>query len=420
MTNLENSSVQISYVTIFFPILEDEKRTLGNTSNADLIAKINRLEEDLRVSNEVARRLQLETEGADRKKPPPLGNIGKSTSADGRITRASLIRSGSQEDPQQLLRDLQDSIEREADLREQLKFAEEEGDQLRAKVSRIEDENETLALQVKRMANKAKTRRPSPTAPTRRGKSESPLERDEGISDEEDPAELRLQLELNEQETSVLRRKIEDLEKDNLNSKKKIKELEEKLETKGRESPMSKITRPRSEPGVRDPLNEKKMQVMDDEISELRKKIIEKDRDVERLEAEMSLLKGTKGKNSVQKSRSLDAATEQQNLDIKRQLQVIEQEASVLRQKVQKLEAENEKLGTENKKMQLQVARSKASSRDNLSNGDKSALEKIEKERDELANKLKKILEDSVTKLPPRTIKKYTDTATKLQTKVNL
>lgn len=42
------------------------------------------------------------------------------------VTRESLTRGGSQEDPQQLLRDLQDSVERESDLREQLKFAEEE------------------------------------------------------------------------------------------------------------------------------------------------------------------------------------------------------------------------------------------------------------------------------------------------------
>ena len=37
-----------------------------------------------------------------------------------------MTRGGSQEDPVQLLRDLQDSMEREADLREQLRYAEEE------------------------------------------------------------------------------------------------------------------------------------------------------------------------------------------------------------------------------------------------------------------------------------------------------
>lgn len=52
-------------------------------------------------------------------------------------------------------------------------------------------------------------------------------------------------------------------------------------------------------------------------------------------------------------SRSLDSSSEQQNVDLKRQLQVIEQEASVLRAKTQSLEADNEKLQAENKKLQV-------------------------------------------------------------------
>lgn len=44
---------------------------------------------------------------------------------------------------------------------------------------------------------------------------------------------------------------------------------------------------------------------------------------------------------------------DQQNLDLKRQIQVMEQEAAILRNKVQTLETENEKLIVENKKLQL-------------------------------------------------------------------
>lgn len=51
--------------------------------------------------------------------------------------------------------------------------------------------------------------------------------------------------------------------------------------------------------------------------------------------------------------RSLDATCDQQNVDLKRQLQVIEQEANVLRAKTQALEADNEKLQAENKKLQV-------------------------------------------------------------------
>ena len=74
--------------------------------------------------------MQVEAEKAHsnqgKGKAPSLGVLGKSSSADGKFSRTSLTRGGSQEDPVQLMRDLQDSMEREADIREQLKFAEEE------------------------------------------------------------------------------------------------------------------------------------------------------------------------------------------------------------------------------------------------------------------------------------------------------
>jgi hypothetical protein len=52
--------------------------------------------------------------------------------------------------------------------------------------------------------------------------------------------------------------------------------------------------------------------------------------------------------------RSLDGGSEQQALDLKRQLQVIEQEATILRTKTQTLESDNEKLAAENKQLHLQ------------------------------------------------------------------
>jgi DNA repair exonuclease SbcCD ATPase subunit len=108
--------------------LEVEKQS--SNSSSEMAAKMKQLEDELKVANEVARRLQSESEQAadSKKKAPTLGKIGKSTSdgGGGKVSRASLTRGGSQEDPVQLLRDLQDSAERETDLREQLKFAEEE------------------------------------------------------------------------------------------------------------------------------------------------------------------------------------------------------------------------------------------------------------------------------------------------------
>lgn len=108
--------------------LELEKKAAGsNQTSGDLVSKIKQLEDELKVANEVSRRLQAESDTqTTKKKAPTLGKIGKSTSDGGKVSRESLTRGGSQEDPVQLLRDLQDSAEREADLREQLRFAEEE------------------------------------------------------------------------------------------------------------------------------------------------------------------------------------------------------------------------------------------------------------------------------------------------------
>lgn len=96
------------------------------------------------------------------------------------------------------------------------------------------------------------------------------------------------------QETKVLRRKVEDLEKENETNKRQIQEL---LEKQGKKDSLlaskSKFLNNKIE--ANDPLKEKKMKVMEDEINELRKKVIEKDRDVERLQAEMSL----KGKSKI-------------------------------------------------------------------------------------------------------------------------
>lgn len=59
-----------------------------------------------------------------------IGILGKSTSADAKYSRESLTSGGYQNDNQQLMNDLKDSVERESDLKEQLKFAEEEVKQL--------------------------------------------------------------------------------------------------------------------------------------------------------------------------------------------------------------------------------------------------------------------------------------------------
>merc|ERR1711872_1175014 len=126
----------------------------------------------------------------------------------------------------QLLKDLQDSIERENDLKEQLTMAEEETSEMRLKLSRLEDENESLASQVKKMTTKNKRRSPSPY------NRNSYIEKDEGISEDGEelsPTELKVQLEVSEGETALLRKKVENLLTENLKITKEVKDITTKL-----------------------------------------------------------------------------------------------------------------------------------------------------------------------------------------------
>ncbi|KAJ8986272.1 hypothetical protein NQ317_009982, partial [Molorchus minor] len=409
--------------TLFTVIRMYLEQISGGGTALNQMEKIKQLEQELKIANEVSLRFQKELEEANqkpgtgegtktlkgKKKTPLLGNIGKTPSTDGKkVSRESLTRGGSQDDPAQLLRDLQDSLEREADLREQLKFAEEEkngshigkpvsnkftqtlctnfsiatqtdilndvsnktieemeskkhrdkllsnlqlrnlpmskmylparimspmshllsimgneflnfqAQTLRKKVSRIEDDNESLVLQLKKMATRARSRKLSPT-----NQRLTPEPAEKEVADDDDPTEVKLQLELSEQEASVLRKKVEELEADVHRLKAKNKELQDKY--------TAKSTNRRSLLGSdnSNSISNQKLKVLEDEVNDLRKKIIEKERDCERLHAELSLVqKRTKG---MQKSKSLDL--DQQTLDLKRQLQVTEQEATVLRNK---------------------------------------------------------------------------------------
>ncbi|VVC39947.1 Hypothetical protein CINCED_3A017314 [Cinara cedri] len=191
--------------------------------------------ENDKKTKEIIEKLQSDLEKSksnllqgEQKKRPMLGMIPKTASGE-RVSRESLTRGDSQEDPVQLQRDLQDSIEREADMREQLRFTEEEAKILRNKVSRLEEDNESMVLQLKKMATKTSYR---PTNIT---------ERDEGISDVEDATELKLLLELSEQEITVLKRKVEEFEKEKDQLKAKVVEYQTKLISKSTNKPISKI-----------------------------------------------------------------------------------------------------------------------------------------------------------------------------------
>ncbi|XP_037040029.1 centrosomal protein of 290 kDa isoform X1 [Bradysia coprophila] len=492
--------------------LEQEKQSLASQVNNDLLNKVKKLEDELRISNEATRQLQSEVENTQKAvgkgKTPSLGVIGKSTSADAKYSRASLTRGGSQEDPVQLMRDLQDSLERETDIREQLKFAEEEtahtdsytqthftnmwnlenrgtqtdeADSLTIQIPRstqtisIETNSVETAIEVEFLENHCQFRectslrsvndiesiddvskclievatqtesslkvtnfqmqpfvqpanqyllpnlisskllavagrKLSPTPPSARLSLEAPLDKDEGISDEEDPAELRVLLELNEQESSQLRRKVEELETNNETSKKQIKELQDKLKqsTGKQQQTTSKLPTFLSKTTAADKESDKKLKDLEKIVADLKKQITEKDKALEKLQ-------------TTAKTKTKEPLSDAQNVDLKRQLESVELEASVLRTKVLSMEQDNDKLANENKKLALHAAR--LSRKDSTGDKDKNleivklkdSVTKLEKTKSELENKLRTILEAPVDKLPQRTPKNFSDSSTKMQ-----
>lgn len=78
--------------------------------------------------------------------------------------------------------------------------------------------------------------------------------------------------------------------------------------------------------------------------------------------------------------------SDQQTLDLKRQLQVVEQEASVLRARNQTLESDNEKLTAENKKLTLTQVTKKSAQERAINLDMKLKLSELEKKLEE-ANK---------------------------------
>lgn len=170
-------------------------------------------------------------------------------------------------------------------------------------------------------------------------------------SEELNPEEMKLHLELYEQEMMVLRRKTDELEQENENFVQEIKYLQEKLVSQ----PLTKVEMPDIPPGS--PPNviyDHKIRIIEAEARELRKKLVDKEKENESLRTEIELHRRRAAK-VLNRSRSLDG--EGQSLDVKKQLQLFEQEANILRQKMVTLENDNDKLINENKRLQLRISK---------------------------------------------------------------
>ena len=279
----------------------------------------------------------------------------------------------------QLLKDLQDSIERENDLKEQLNMAEDEANEARKKFSRIEDENESLAQQVKKMAKGSK-RSPSPSY------GRGVIEKDEGISadgEELSVGELKVQLEVSEGETGCLRKKVDNLLTENLKLSKEIREVNGKLSEEKKKKTSTSASSYGKNPGKEDKFYEQKVDDLQTELNTTRVKLIEKEREVERLDAQVKTSAKASNKGKLSRSGS-------QEEDLQKKITVIQQESNVFKDKVNKLEKENETLQSENKTLKAH-SKKPASTQEKLQM-DKFALEeKVKKLESQIKDQTKKI-----------------------------
>ncbi|GAB6020858.1 hypothetical protein CHUAL_003508 [Chamberlinius hualienensis] len=347
-------------------VVEEQLKTITNSENinVDHIKRIRDLETEVKTSKELTMKLTNELDVLQtklRRTEAERDTIGlqKGGQKSLPITEQTGRPHSPADDSSQLMRELYDAIEREKDTREQLKFSQEEAKSLRKKLSINEDENEGLLLQIKKMASSA------PKGKERHSK-EKAADSDSGVSDgAEDQLpwnEIKIQMELLEQEAKVLRKKLGDAEVENEGLNKEIKYLESQLSEKSSTQTSKLPPVMYSSKEVNNDVNlnyfEQRVKLLESESNDLRRKLIEKERENEQLNTELESVTRRRGSRmsgpSMQRSRSLDSDNAQQ-IDLKRQLQLMEQEVSILRQKSVDMEAENEKLTQENKKLQLKV-----------------------------------------------------------------
>ncbi|XP_069106390.1 uncharacterized protein [Argopecten irradians] len=236
---------------------------------------------------------------------------------DRRTIIGRLGKQSSQElDSSQLMKDLYDSMERETDLKDQLQLMEEEAKRSRRKLEELEEENENLSIQLKKMS----------AAQATKGKEGFREIKGSPVSEEE--AELKIHLDLNNQELSVLKKKFNDLEEDNQNLLKECGKLSEELRQK--EILLNVLPEP-SSPNY---YYEDKLKDMKIEADELRWKIIEKEREIERLNAQCVL---QTRQSRLKKSRSLEGEHYPANVELKKQMENVQQENAMLKEKVIRL-----------------------------------------------------------------------------------
>ncbi|KAK3610093.1 hypothetical protein CHS0354_032188 [Potamilus streckersoni] len=270
------------------------------------------------------------------------GNVSEEDVKAARKEASTVARQSSQvADLQQLKKDIYDSLERERDLKDQLQFALEEAKMFRKKMADLEEENDNLSRHLKRLSTQKANKDKSG--------SENGTEV-EGGEMFESKVELELQFELAEQELAVIKRRLSAMENENESLFTTISDLKQELKLK------EEALQIKPKPSSPNDYYEDVLRDKDRELDVLRWKVIEKERDIERLHIQMSSIQTRKG--DLRKSKSLDYEYNHM-VDLKRQLELTQQESMVLRDRVMLLEGENENLSMEVHKLSLKHSEEK-------------------------------------------------------------
>ncbi|XP_055345690.1 uncharacterized protein LOC129593421 [Paramacrobiotus metropolitanus] len=266
------------------------------------------------------------------------GSNGKSIQRNG----TAVPDTANQEyDVNQLLRDLYDSVERETDLRDQLTFAEEQARRLRGQLTDTEHENDSLQHQLKKLSA---ARPPSGDY--------SKLAAPEQLDILQINEDMKIQLDVAEHEVSLLKRKLQEADQKNEDLGVEVKRLRSSCDElkSAKETMSAALNNSTHRGGDSTPVSqEQKVKVMEAECNELRRKLVDKERQLERLSSQVELVKR---RSTLDRSRSLEDG---QLIDLRRQLTMAEQEISVLRQKTHGLESDNDRLSVENKRLHFGV-----------------------------------------------------------------
>lgn len=206
-------------------------------------------------------------------------------------------------------------MERETDLKDQLKFAEEETKSMRKKLEELEEENDTLIQQLKKMSTAQVTRREEPT---------------QGGAVTETEVELKVQLDLNEQDLLLSKKKIQDFGNENEKLKEEIANLKKLIQEKDQQLYVI------PEPSSPNAYYEDKMKEMRLEADDLRWRIIEKEREISCLYVQLSNYQ-TRQSSKPRKTNSFDSEYSQV-VDLKKHLEYVMQENSELKEKMHDLE----------------------------------------------------------------------------------